>query len=172
MPKNENIFVRLQIEKDLQTKALALNVRFEKDAPNFSIDEYGICWLPTLEEIDFIVEAFGMLSQNKSFNTKCSDEVTNKKPLPHPTPKTEEPVHSPYEKIAVTASTTTESTTESAYEYHPKQSNNMEKIFVQADEHTIDEALKRRKVEEEDYVANPNDRSVLDKVLKQKKKKE
>ena len=64
MTKNQNTYVKLQIEKDQNSGGLALNVRFDKNAPNFNVEKDTISWSPTLEEIDFVNEAFDMIGRS------------------------------------------------------------------------------------------------------------
>ena len=70
MKKNDNIFVKLQIEKDENSGELILNIRFDKETPNFFTDRDVISWCPTIEEIKFVNEAFELISKNKDFNQK------------------------------------------------------------------------------------------------------
>ena len=65
MKKNENIFISLQIQKDLESKGLLLSVQFDKNAPNFHQENETIIWCPTCDEIDFIAEAFNIIGGNK-----------------------------------------------------------------------------------------------------------
>ena len=65
MKKNENIFISLQIQKDLESKRLLLSVQFDKNAPNFSTESDTIIWCPTCDEIDFIAEAFELIGGDK-----------------------------------------------------------------------------------------------------------
>jgi hypothetical protein len=48
MKKNENIFISLQIQKDLESKKLMLSVQFDKNAPNISTESETIVWYPTV----------------------------------------------------------------------------------------------------------------------------
>lgn len=73
MKKNENIFVKLQIEKNTNSGKLALNVHFDSDTPNFYADRNAINWYPTFEELDFVNEAFELLSNHK-FKLKNNEE--------------------------------------------------------------------------------------------------
>ena len=73
MKKNENIFVKLQIEKNTNSGKLALNVHFDSDTPNFYADRNSINWYPTSEELNFVNEAFELLSDHK-FKSKNSEE--------------------------------------------------------------------------------------------------
>ena len=65
MHKNENIHIRLEINKDPSTGQLNLITRFDQNAPNFTKDENGFNWWPTSEEREFLNEAFEMLSKRK-----------------------------------------------------------------------------------------------------------
>ena len=67
MKKNENIHVKLQIEKDRNSGKLTLNVHFDKDTPNFYTDKNVLSWCPTIEEIDFVNEAYKTISKCKSY---------------------------------------------------------------------------------------------------------
>ena len=61
MEKNKQIFIKIQIEKDPETDQLMLKAKFDADAPNIVQDNYGISWIPTPAELEFINEAFGMI---------------------------------------------------------------------------------------------------------------
>ena len=74
MKKNENIHVKLQIGKDENSGELTLNIRFDKDTPNFFTDKDVISWCPTIEEINFVNEAFEMMSKRKSHKQKKTDD--------------------------------------------------------------------------------------------------
>ncbi|MCK4332976.1 MAG: hypothetical protein KAV40_05290 [Thermoplasmatales archaeon] len=74
MKKNENIHVKLQIGKDENSGELILNIRFDKDTPNFFTDKDVISWCPTIEEINFVNEAFEMISKRKSHKQKKMNE--------------------------------------------------------------------------------------------------
>jgi hypothetical protein len=65
MKKPENIYVSLQLSKDISSGELVLNIHFDQNAPNFYTDKNTISWCPTIEELDFVSEAFGMLSKRK-----------------------------------------------------------------------------------------------------------
>ena len=75
MKKPENIYVSLQLSKDESSGALVLKIQFDPDAPNFSTMKNTISWCPTIEELDFISEAFGMLSKEKRQRYNRTDET-------------------------------------------------------------------------------------------------
>lgn len=61
MEKNENIHIKLEIERDPNTGQLNIMTRFDLNAPNFVKDENGFSWSPTKEEREFLNEAFEMI---------------------------------------------------------------------------------------------------------------
>lgn len=65
MKKPENIFVSLQLRKDQATGSLLLDIHFNNEAPNFTMDQDNISWSPTIEELDFIGEVFDLVAKNK-----------------------------------------------------------------------------------------------------------
>lgn len=88
MKKNDNIFVKLQIEKDESSGELMLNIHFNKDTPNFVTDKDVISWCPTIEEINFVNEAFEMISKRK--NCKQGKKVNENNTNPHGEKKTDD----------------------------------------------------------------------------------
>jgi hypothetical protein len=93
MGKNNNIFVKLLVEKDTISKNLALNVHFDSDTPNFYIEKNAIFWFPTTDELDLVNEAFEMLSKYK-FQRKIKEHTTT---TPHVETKKEENLKKPTE---------------------------------------------------------------------------
>jgi len=65
MNKNENIHIKLEISKDPTTGSLTLMTRFDPKAPNFSEEGNCLRWNPTVEEREFLNEAFDMLPKQK-----------------------------------------------------------------------------------------------------------
>jgi hypothetical protein len=74
MRRPENIYVSLQLCKDDKSREMLLNIQFDRDAPNFFINKNSISWCPTIEEQDFISEAFGILSKRKLQRQDRMDE--------------------------------------------------------------------------------------------------
>jgi len=74
MKKPEKIYVSLQLDKDIISGELVLNIQFDRDAPNFFTNKNTISWCPTIEELDFVSEAFGMLSKGKRQRQDRMDE--------------------------------------------------------------------------------------------------
>ena len=44
---HDNVFIKLQIEKNQYSGCLMITINFDKDAPNFSIDKNIMRWSPT-----------------------------------------------------------------------------------------------------------------------------
>ena len=65
MKKPENIYISLQLRKEQNSGGLLLDIHFNRDAPNFSIDQDSVSWSPTIEELDFIGEVFDLIAKNK-----------------------------------------------------------------------------------------------------------
>jgi hypothetical protein len=74
MRKPENIYVSLQLYKDNTSREMLLNIQFDQDAPNFFINKNSISWCPTIEEQDFVIEAYKMLSKRKLQRQDRMDE--------------------------------------------------------------------------------------------------
>jgi len=82
MRKPENIYVSLQLNKDDTSGELLLNIQFDQNAPNFFNDKNNVSWCPTIEELDFVSEAFGMLIRGKRQQQARSTEPGPTRELP------------------------------------------------------------------------------------------
>jgi hypothetical protein len=80
MKKSDNIFLKLQIEKDASSGDLILNIHFNKDTPNLITEKDEISWCPTVEEINFVNEAFDLIAKNKGFKQKKVHIESNSPP--------------------------------------------------------------------------------------------
>jgi hypothetical protein len=80
--KEDNIHIRIELCKDEISGNLKLMTYFDHNAPNFSKDEEGYIWHPTIEERDFFNEAFEFIL-NKDYV------------MSHPLEKREEKVVAP-----------------------------------------------------------------------------
>jgi len=173
MSKNDNIFVRLQIERDHNSGNLMLNVHFDKKAPNFLLDKDNISWSPTLEEMDFIEETFGIIPKNKRH--------AQSRPKQSKTQKTTVPSENDLEKSdSATIEAKNEDfetpkpeiETKESTSSHKESKDDESKVFVQANEETIDEVLKRRSGDLDDaLIVEADEKTIIDRVLRQKKKK-
>lgn len=174
MNKNNNIFVKLQIERDQNSGNLTINVHFDKNAPNFWPDKDDISWSPTLEEIDFIEETFQLIPKHKSHVSTRPKQSKTQTVSPPLEKKQEEP-------IAPSAEAKTEdfetSKPETETEESPPPSDEepnetKDKVFVQANEETIDEVLKRKSGDIDDaLIVEADEKTIIDRVLKQKRKR-
>jgi hypothetical protein len=168
--KNENVFISLQIQKDMESKKLLLRVHFDKKARNFSITNETIVWCPTCDEIDFITEVSELIRGGKYPEKVIETSQTSITPSEEATSDyshdSSEIGIAPIENdrtIEVTADLESSSIT---------NKGNVEKIFFQIDEKKIDEVLNRKKqVVEEDYAVKSGKKVFIDRMLKQKKKK-
>jgi hypothetical protein len=163
MLKNKNIFISLQIEKNPEDDSLVLNIHLDSNAPNFSMEHDDIHWNPTFDEIDFISEVVNLLTNhaNQGMMEEHSTEVELGDER-HSIPQTPQPGDSDLEKI-----------NDSDIAPHLSKTDQDEKIFIQADEKKIDEIIQRKKAGfSEEFVIESNNKSRIDRMLKQKKKKE
>lgn len=171
MSKNDNIFVKLQIERNDQSGGLMLGIYFDKNAPNFSTEKDIVNWSPTLEEIDFIVETFEMMSSRKSQYRQHNQNIKNSEISFPSHNKLEEPpaVKTESKVVQFEPLNADNGAEENTPAPGTEAEEAKEKIFVQANEKTIDEALTRKKGEPvEEFIVEADEKTIIDKVLKQK----
>lgn len=172
MMKNDNIFIILQIQKDQESKVLFLNIQLDKAAPNFSIQDETITWCPTFDEIDFITEAFELIRGYKG-QGKTPDNVEHSEFITETTNTVKSDRHSSETRIAPPSDDSVIEVAADVGSSHTKKKTTENNIFVQADDKTIDEVLKRKKPGAgEDHVIESGEKTLIDRMLKQKKKKE
>lgn len=171
MKRNENIFISLQIQKDIESKGLCLSVQFDQNAPNISLGNETINWYPTVDEIDFIAEAFELIGGNTPIQSSAREEP-QEITIP-PEDETEEPIHRSSEiRIAPLPNEMTLEEADELNSSRVKKKEPEDSIFIQADEKKIDEILKRKKpVVKDDYATDSDEKTIIDRMLKQKKKK-
>ena len=175
---NENLFLNLLLEKDMQTKGMVLTVQFDSNAPNVTVSGDTVQWSPTNEELDFISEAFGLLSKGNIQPRTLPKSVKAIPPPPREEPideKSHEEQWDDTEKevnVEDDQSPTVESESEQSSPAEPTEESKEEgKLFVQADSQTIDELIKKKQAEmEEGVIVEAGDEGVIDRVLKKKKK--
>jgi hypothetical protein len=170
MIKNDQIYITLQIEKNLETKTLVLSVHFDTNAPNFSTENERMNWNPTSDELEFISEVLDLLKRRTPQHTSEEGDLT--------TPDVEKTIdnqnhHSSEIMITPPSDSVIEVVIEPDSTQHIKKTEIDEKIFVQADEKKIDEIIKRKKSGfSEEYVIESGEKSRIDHMLRQKKRKE
>jgi hypothetical protein len=176
MGETENVFIKLQIEKDYNSGDLMLVLNFDKNAPNFSTDTDTIRWAPTFEEMDLVMETYKITSKKKNRVERCDEEVKNIIPFPHSDDKTEV---SSSDEFSERKNDTFEPLEENIdFKESPSESvldkkDDDEEVFVQADDKTIDAALKRESVDVDDaLLLDKGDKSIIDQVLKKRGKTE
>ena len=67
MKKDENLFIKLGLEKNQLSGEITLNIQFDNNAPNFTKDKDITIWRPTVEEWSYANEAFDMLLKGQSY---------------------------------------------------------------------------------------------------------
>lgn len=170
MKKNENIFVSLELQKDVETKALLLSVIFDRNASNFCMENETISWLPTSDELDFIKEAFELIGGNHVPLKEVEEpqEIDNSTELD----STEYSHRSSEIRIAPLPNNMTLELTENLKSSALKNKEEEERIFIQADERKIDEILKRKKIATKQQLdKDSDDKTLMGMMMKQKKKK-
>ena len=170
MKKNENIYISLELQKDLESKGLLLSVQFDRNAPNFLQENEMFNWIPTRDELDFISEAFELIGNNtvpaKKKEETHDTEISSDMDAPAYSHRSSEL------RIAPLPNNMTIEVTEGLESSHVKNRLDEEKIFIQADERKIDEILKRKKnASKHQYADDSDDKAIIDKMIKQKKKK-
>jgi len=174
MDKNENVFIKLQIEKDHSSGDLMLILNFDKNAPNFLMDKDTIRWSPTSEELDLVMETYEITSKKKNRVERYDEEVRNTIPYPHSDDKTEVSLSDEPSKRKIATFEPLEG--DIGFKESPSESvldkkDDEEKIFVQVDEKTIDAALKRESVDVgEALILDEDDKSIIDEMLKKRGK--
>lgn len=79
MQRNENIFIKLGLEKNFSTGKLSINIQFDPSSPNFNKDKDVYSWCPTTEEWAFFNEAFELIqkAQHSQFSETKTDTRTD-----------------------------------------------------------------------------------------------
>src|SRR4030043_2104377 len=149
MKKNENIFISLEIQKNLETKGLSLSVQFDRNAPNFLEHNQVISWCPTGDELDFITEAFALTGSNKNYSMvekkKENEELPEENEAPSQLETSNYSHRSSEIRIAPLPNNMTMEDLEEKGRAQSDEKDYEENVFVQADEKKIDEILKRKK---------------------------
>lgn len=83
MKRPDNIYLSLQLDKDQVSGELILNIQFDKNAPNFSMDKGIISWYPTTQELDFVSEAFEAITKGRRNQLDRQATAQQNQPLQH-----------------------------------------------------------------------------------------
>lgn len=191
MVENNNINIKLEICKDKITGRMALRVNFDLNAPNVEMDKNGYVWVPTIEEKEFINEAFQLFQMNKYNPVKekmqKNEEDINKKSYSN-FPKIEkqkEPTvfektlqdrnedhfgRNIFEKRSEVNDKKSEIPREETYDLGTEIKTKEEKLIIKTDDAAIDAAIKRRVVDDDKSFVEVDEQTIIDKVINQKKK--
>jgi len=74
--ENKETYIQLHVESDQSFKELLLDIYFDENAPNFFTNENKMRWRPTADEMDSILEVFGILSQSSVSLEKKIDKLS------------------------------------------------------------------------------------------------
>ncbi len=174
MDEKENVFIKLQIEKDYNSGDLMLVLNFDENAPNFSMDADTIRWTPTFEELDLVMETYKITSKKKNRVERCDEEVKNTIPFLHSDDKTEVSSSDELSERKIDTFEPLEENIdfkESPSEPVLDKKDDDEEVFVQVDEKTIDAALERESVDADDaLLLDEGDKSIIDRMLKKRGK--
>ncbi|KYK24082.1 hypothetical protein AYK25_01990 [Thermoplasmatales archaeon SM1-50] len=175
MRENENIFISLEIRKNAESKGLMLSVQFDTKAPNFFQEDETFTWSPTYDELYFIKEAFALMGGNQvqlREKEEPQEEESEDIDTSFGMDKTDYSHRSSEIRIAPLPNEVALEVPEDVKSSNLKNNAEEEKIFIQADEKKIDEILHRKKqATKKKFQPNPNAKTMLDKMMKQKKKK-
>ncbi len=89
MTKDDKINLKLEVFKDKNSGKLLLMAHFDKSAPNIYKEKENFLWVPTVEEKDFLYEAFRMMPEGS--NVSPSKDNNSKSEEPKETEDTSEP---------------------------------------------------------------------------------
>jgi hypothetical protein len=171
MKRNENIYISLEIQKDLDAKGLLLSIQFDRNAPNFHQENEVISWCPTSDELDFIKEAFNLLGGN-TMPLPVKEVVEQEVEVPSEMDQSNYSHRSSEIRIAPLPNNMRLEEAEEPETTYSREKDLDEKVFIQADERKIDEILKRKKqMSRNQNTAQNEDKVLIDKMMKQKKKR-
>ena len=189
MAEEDKIHIKLEIRRNKDSDELAIMTHFDSNAPNFFKDKEGYLWMPTVEEKDFINEAFELMPINK---IKTSSEKTifkppEKKVLPEPPVSREkrepEKTLSPFERkeekklVNLPPSEKTEGREAFKTKEEEPKSNDLDnevkeedkEILIKTDDYAIETALEKNE-EKDKSIIEADEQTIIEKVLSQKKK--
>lgn len=167
------MFIKLQVEKNRHSGGLRVTINFDRNAPNFSFDEHDITWAPTVEELDFVIETYEMISKNntrvQTSDLEIANTVTNNSVENKTEESSSEPVYKKKSNFGPLEGEIDikEDSSDQVFEKKEEEKD----IFVQADDKTIDDVIKRKSVKVgEALILDEGDKSIIDKMLKKREK--
>lgn len=93
MSKEDNVYIKLELNRNSDSGKIDILARFDNKAPNVVVEKNEYFWMPTIEEKDLLNEAFGLLPNSGSSKSYRSESITKSKPSSpqkEPEPKVEE----------------------------------------------------------------------------------
>jgi len=190
MSKDEKINLKLEVYKDKNSGKLSIIAHFYKTAPNIYKDKEDFIWAPTVEEKDFLYEAFKMIPEGKAVtpskdeNSK-SDEYKETKDYLEPekpiekklssetqsttkeTKTTEEPTEEKLEKSSVFSASEKDTETEETKETKEEDTKTDDDTMLQE---LDDDELKTLENEEDKALIVEADTKAIDEALKKHSK--
>jgi hypothetical protein len=171
MKRNENIFISLEIQKDMESKGLLLSIQFDRNAPNFHQENEMISWCPTRDELDFIMESFQIIGGN-AIQLPQKEEPAEVEEVPLEMERTTYSHRSSEIRIAPLPNNMGLEDVEEVGDSQSRDKEPDDKVFIQADEKKIDEILKRKKqMAKEKELEDNADKVLIERMMKQKKKR-
>jgi len=82
--KEDNIHIRIELCKDQISGKFNLTTYFDPNAPNFCKDEEGYFWCPTIEEKNFLNEAFEFIPNKDHIMGHPLEKIEEKVVAPRP----------------------------------------------------------------------------------------
>ena len=67
MKKNEELYIKINLEKNTDSGEIMLNIQFDNNAPNFTKEKDVISWNPSVEEWAFVNEVFEIISKGQGY---------------------------------------------------------------------------------------------------------
>ncbi|KYK30302.1 MAG: hypothetical protein AYK22_04150 [Thermoplasmatales archaeon SG8-52-3] len=194
MSKENKINLKLEVFKDKSSGKLSLMAHFDKSAPNIYKEKDNFLWAPTVEEKDFLFEAFNMIPEGspaiptKENKTDSEEQIDNKeRPEDKNTEKESNtnkiPTEEKSEELSSISETSDDYTKDETQndiddslleELNKDELKNLDDekdngLIVEADGDAIDEAIKKHAKDDESIV-EADEQTIIDKVLSQKKK--
>lgn len=194
LAKEENVFIKIQIEKNHVSKNFKLSVHFDENAPNFLTQANQMYWTPTSEEMKFLIEMYEIIFKN---NTENTNNFTSEKQLYDPLldkknddfsdhkDQQSNEVYLQKEKPDIFSNDASdfqardtqhqeelfESPQEKTSDKQSEESSDDKDVFVQINDNAIDTLLKKKHQEKQDSFSYEEDKRSIDALLKKSKQK-
>jgi len=191
MSKDEKINLKLEVFKDKNSGKLSMIAHFYKTAPNIYKDKEDFIWAPTVEEKDFLYEAFKMIPEGKHVTPSNDEdsrsdehkEITDSPKLENPkgerlssetqsttkdTKTKEEPTEEKLEKSSIFSASEKDTETEDTED--TKEENTQTDVDDTMLQELEDDELKTLENEEDKELIVEADSEAIDEALKKHSK--